>query len=145
MDGAVTVRLVQTDLEREECYALRMRVFVDEQKVPPWEEMDDFDETADHFAAFRDGVIVGTARLVDKGNGVGKIGRVAVEKEARGLGIGKALMLAVMEHGYRQLHTFTLDAQVEAMPFYERLGFVAEGPVFLDCGIEHRCMTARRP
>jgi predicted GNAT family N-acyltransferase len=33
-----------------------------------------------------------------------------------------------------------LDAQLHAIPFYERFGFVAHGEVFLDAGIEHRKM-----
>lgn len=142
--GEIVVRLVETDAERDACYALRMRVFVDEQKVPPWEEVDDLDETADHFAATLDGTIVGTARLVDKGHGAGKIGRVAVEKEVRGRGVGDALMRAVMAHGFEQFQTLILDAQMYVIPFYERLGFVAEGPVFLDGGIEHRLMRSEK-
>jgi predicted GNAT family N-acyltransferase len=139
-ETCLQVRLVENNAEREACYALRMRVFVDEQKVPPWEEVDDLDETADHFAVLLDGRIVGTARLVDKGHGMGKIGRVAVDKEARGFGAGKALMLAVMEFGFERFETLALDAQMYVIPFYERLGFVAEGPVFLDAAIEHRLM-----
>ena len=56
--------------------------------MPPWEEMDAYDETALHFAALVDGQVVGTARLVDAGGGAGKVGRVAVKKEFRGGGVG---------------------------------------------------------
>ena len=37
----------------------------------------------------------------------------------------------------------TLGAQVTALGFYERLGFVAQGPVFEDAGIDHREMILR--
>jgi len=40
-------------------------------------------------------------------------------------------------------HDFThliLEAQVYAIPFYAKLGYIAEGDIFLDCGIEHRLM-----
>ena len=35
-----------------------------------------------------------------------------------------------------------LHAQIRAEAFYARLGFVAEGGVFEDAGIPHRCMRA---
>jgi predicted GNAT family N-acyltransferase len=122
-----------------------MHVFVDEQGVPPWEEMDALDETADHFAALVDGRVVGTARLVEKTPGIGKIGRVAVEQEARARGVGRTLMIYVMDYGFERYETLALEAQVQVLPFYEKLGFVAEGPVFLDAGIEHRLMKMNRP
>src|SRR2546425_12141370 len=93
---AIEVKHIATSSERDACYLIRFEVFVQEQKVPPWEEMDEFDETAEHFAAECDGRIVGTARLADKGGGVGKIGRVAVLKEYRNQGVGKWLMQAIL-------------------------------------------------
>src|SRR5438105_15914483 len=91
------VRRIRDASERDACYLVRMTVFVEEQNVPPWEEMDEFDESAEHFAAICDGEVVGTARLVDKGGGVAKIGRVAVLKEQRNQGLGKGLMVSVLE------------------------------------------------
>ena len=137
------IRAIQSEAEREACYRLRMAVFVDEQGVPPWEEMDADDETALHIAAIADGEIIGTARIVDKGNGIGKIGRVAVLREHRGKRAGRGLMeylLDVSKDGYNLL---VLDAQLSVIPFYENLGFEAEGEVFLDAGIEHRRMSLR--
>jgi predicted GNAT family N-acyltransferase len=143
---AITIRTIENDVERDACYQLRMVVFVDEQAVPPWEEMDAYDETAQHFAAIDDttGAVVGTARLVDKGEGAGKIGRVAVRKDYRGQGIGRDLMWYVMGAGFRRFATLVLDAQVSVIPFYERLGFTAAGEIFMDAGIEHRLMTCHR-
>lgn len=138
-----TVRKISSDADRDACYLVRMEVFVDEQAVPPWEEMDEHDETADHFAVEVDGKIVGTARIVDAG-GIGKIGRVAILKPYRGAGLGAELMQLVISEGFKRFETLILDAQVSVIPFYERLGFVAEGPVFLDCNIEHRKMKRRR-
>lgn len=140
----ITFRPLRDDSDRDACYLLRMEVFVEEQGVPAWEEIDAEDERASHFVVEADGQIVGTARLVDQGAGVGKIGRVAIRKAWRGQGLGRDLMRHVMAAGFRQFHTLTLDAQVSALAFYERLGFVAEGDIFLDAGIEHRRMTFRR-
>ena len=144
---------VLTSEEREQAFVVRMRVFVDEQKVPPEEELDAFDRTALHFLARQVPApphhptgIVGTARLIDKGNGQGKVGRVAVLPEHRGHGVGHLLMQAVeqlaQDRGFQEL---ILEAQCHAIPFYEKLGYVAEGAVFLDAGIEHRLMRKSIP
>ena len=140
---------MQSNEEREAVFAVRMIVFVEEQAVPPEEELDALDLVATHFLARRTDVspgdaagIVGTARLVDKGHGKGKIGRVAVLREHRGRGVGALLMQTVeqtaRERGFTQL---VLDAQCYAIPFYEKLGYVPEGDIFLDCDIEHRFMS----
>ena len=141
--------LVQTNEEREAVFAVRMIVFVEEQQVPPEEELDVLDVTATHFlarlaeAAPNDAeAIVGTARLVDKGEGKGKIGRVAVLREHRGKGVGALLMRQAEQTARDQGFTYlALDAQCYAIPFYEKLGYVAQGDVFLDCAIEHRYMS----
>ena len=146
-----TAGLAQTGEEREAVFAVRMIVFVEEQAVPPEEELDALDVTATHFLARQAPTapedatgIVGTARLVDKGHGKGKIGRVAVLMEHRGRGVGALLMQCVeqtaRERGFTEL---VLDAQCYAIPFYEKLGYVATGDVFLDCDIEHRFMSKR--
>ncbi len=155
---------VVTDREAlEAVYAVRMTVFVEEQKVPAEEELDAYDLTATHFAAWaaadgtvpvpggkspescapeEAGNIVGAARLLDKGADVGKIGRVAVLLAHRGNGVGALLMRAVEGEAVRRGFTrLILEAQCYAIPFYEKLGYIAEGDVFLDCNIEHRLMT----
>ena len=141
---ALSIRRAETGADRDKCYQIRMIVFVEEQKVPPWEEMDHFDEDALHFLAEDNGVVIGTARLVDKGNGEGKIGRVAVLNEYRGKKVGHGLMAHILQTADNQYQTFVLDAQVQVIPFYEKLGFTAEGDIFLDAGIEHRRMILTR-
>jgi len=145
---AYEAALVQTPEERTEVLAIRMNVFVDEQNVPPEEEMDALDDTATHFLVrhkWPDGGlpegIIGTARLIDKGNGVGKVGRVAILREFRGKGAGTHLMQCIEETAKAQgYHELILEAQLHAIAFYEKLGYVAEGEVFLDANIEHRLM-----
>lgn len=117
--------------------AIRMTVFVDEQRVPEEEELDADDETATHFLVEQDGVAIATARLLDKG-AYSKIGRVAVSKVARGTGAGAALMRFIEAHAQsRGAREVVLDAQVQALGFYEKLGYWAEGEEFLDAGIPH--------
>jgi predicted GNAT family N-acyltransferase len=125
----------------ETCLDIRLRVFVGEQNVPAEEERDSYEETARHFLALWSCEAAGTARAIMKEAGLVKIGRVAVLTPYRKFGIGAALMRAV-EAAFPGAD-FVLDAQLQAMKFYERLGYVPEGPVFDDAGIPHRLMFKR--
>ena len=147
---AVDIAIISGDDERAAIYYVRTIVFVDEQAVPLEEELDAYDATATHFrvrvheASHLPCSVVATARLVDKGGGLAKIGRVAVLKQYRGLGIGFALMRYVEEHAAAAgVMELILEAQLHALQFYEKLGYTAEGGVFLDAGIEHRLMRRR--
>ncbi|MBM4281007.1 MAG: GNAT family N-acetyltransferase [Deltaproteobacteria bacterium] len=124
------------------CLQLRREVFIDEQQVPEHLELDGDDDACVHFLACdAEGVPVGTARLRLLGYKA-KAQRVAVRRASRGHGVGAALM-AALEHEARQrgAHTVQLSSQVHALPFYERLGYVAHGDVYDDAGIPHRDMT----
>lgn len=125
------------------CHALRRAVFIEEQGIAEADEWDDLDGAAVHLLAREGAEALGTARLFTQ-DAVGKIGRVCVARRARGTGLGAALI----EAGCARLAAAgcteaQLGAQVQAMPFYEKLGFTAFGPVYDDAGIPHRDM--RRP
>lgn len=124
------------------CMTLRYQVFVDEQGVPHEEEQDELDPIATHLLATDDGAPVGTARVVYQGD-VAKIGRVCVTKAARGTGLGAKLIAASVELAKKQpgITKAKLGAQIQAIRFYEKLGFTICGPVYLDAGIEHRDMV----
>lgn len=120
--------------------AIRMAVFVHEQGVPPEEELDALDAVARHWIVLSGETPIATARAVEKG-GAWKVGRVAVLREHRGTGVGARLMRAIVEEAARAgVSELRLDSQTHALGFYERLGFAAEGPEFLDAGIPHRHM-----
>jgi ElaA protein len=122
-------------------FGIRRAVFIEEQGVPEHEEWDDLDGAARHYLLSVGEQVVGTARLLVGPDGTGKIGRVAVVRAVRGSGRGSFLMRFVIEDAARSgCGTLVLDAQVAVIPFYERLGFVAEGEVFMDAGIAHRRM-----
>jgi predicted GNAT family N-acyltransferase len=124
------------------CRGLRRTVFIEEQGVSEADEVDDHDGEAIHLLATRDGEAVGTARLLCEGT-EGKIGRVCVLAASRGSGIGAALIRAAVAE-FRVIpgiETVKLGAQTHALGFYERLGFVATGPVYQDAGIAHRDMV----
>ncbi|MFJ3660506.1 GNAT family N-acetyltransferase [Streptomyces sp. NPDC090119] len=154
MSAPYTVRVAEDPADREACFTVRKDVFVAEQGVPQDIEYDAYDATAVHVLAMgEDGVPLGTGRLLHgaaaaaKTGGdasVGSLGRLAVTRRARGLGVGAALVRAI-EDAARELGLTAVDlhAQTQALGFYERLGYTAYGPEFLDAGIAHRAM--RRP
>lgn len=137
----MSVEIAETD-DLVTCRRLRRIVFIDEQGVSEADEIDDRDGEAIHLLATDGGRPVGTARLLIEGE-TGKIGRVCVLQEARGTGLGAALIRAGVER-LRQVPGVAkvkLGAQVHALGFYERLGFAAYGPVYDDAGIDHRDMV----
>ncbi|MFD7789544.1 GNAT family N-acetyltransferase [Streptomyces nojiriensis] len=153
VEGAVEVRVAASEEDLKSCFAVRSEVFVVEQSVPESIEYDAYDADAVHVLAVdADGVPLGTGRLLHGPAALGKtgdpavgsLGRLAVTKSARGLGVGVALVRAIeAEAARRGLTAVDLGAQTHALGFYERLGYVAYGPEFQDAGIPHRAM--RRP
>jgi YbgC/YbaW family acyl-CoA thioester hydrolase len=125
--------------------AVRLAVFVDEQGIPEAEEWDDDDQGAVHAVACNlAGLPMGTARLIYLGQEAGhaKIGRMAVLRSCRGMGLGAKVLLALLEQArQRQIQHLSLSAQLGAMPFYARYGFQAEGPEYDEVGIPHQRMT----
>src|SRR5580692_3154732 len=119
----------------DQAAAIRVTVFVEEQGVPLEAELDELDATAEHFLAIVGDVPMGAARLMASGE-VGILGRLAVLKQGRGLGVGVALVAAienrVIELG---LPAVELHSQIRACGFYERLGYRTYGEQDYDSGI----------
>ncbi|AYF76025.1 GNAT family N-acetyltransferase [Nocardia yunnanensis] len=133
----IEVVTVSTEEELADAYAVRMRVFVDEQGVPAEIELDELDAVADHFLARVDGKPAGAGRLVER-DGVGVLGRLAVLAETRGTGLGVALVRAIEERGRaRGFDAVELHSQTHARGFYEKLGYRAYGEIEMDAGIPH--------
>jgi predicted GNAT family N-acyltransferase len=122
------------------CFEIRTRVFVDGQGVSLDEEIDGLDGACVHFLARAGDEPVGTARLRTV-EGAAKAERVAVLDTHQGRGIGRVLMDALESEARRRgLRRVVLHAQVRVIPFYERLGYEAFGPVFEEADIAHRKM-----
>lgn len=133
----------QEDLQKE--FDIRIKVFVEEQKVPKEEEIDSYDHLGGecyHFLVTTDenkAIGTGRVRLVD---GVGKLQRVAVLREYRSHGVGRIIIKALenkaIELGASKVK---LDGQLQAQVFYEKLGYEVKSGIFLDAGIEHVLMV----
>jgi YbgC/YbaW family acyl-CoA thioester hydrolase len=125
--------------------AVRRAVFIHEQGIPESEEWDNDDHSAVHVVACNlAGLPLATGRLIYLGQraGTAKVGRMAVLRSSRGVGLGQLMLETLIEQArMRQIGKLALHAQVSAQGFYARLGFQAEGPVFDEVGIPHQRMT----
>jgi predicted GNAT family N-acyltransferase len=144
-DPKIHVRIAETREDRDRCMEIRLVVFVHEQKVPPEEEVDNLEDLCTHFIAEGDDqTALGTARLYITPDGQAKAQRVAVHKDARGLGVGAELMRFLEEEALSRGHgEVILGAQTQAIPFYERIGYTCYGAEFMDAGIPHRWMKKK--
>lgn len=139
------MKVIQTtDLnEREDAYSVRTTVFVGEQNVPPALEIDELEDEAVHFILYNEEQKpCGAGRFRTVGE-FGKVERICVLKEARGNGAGHLIMDAIEQHAKTigGLSTLKLDAQLHAIPFYEKRGYEVISGEFLDAGILHKTMT----
>ncbi|NQV15620.1 GNAT family N-acetyltransferase [bacterium] len=134
----ISVSIIQSSEEKEQALRIREIVFVDEQKVTPEIEYDEFEDVSTHVIAYLDQQIVGTARwrLTEKGY---KLERFAVLSEARGKGVGAALVEFIIGQ-IDQRKPVYLNSQLSALTFYLGLGFRAKGEVFYEANIPHRKM-----
>ena len=134
-----TVKPVYWTATQTTLRAIRTKVFVEEQGVPPDLEWDGLDEHAYHVISYApDGTPIGTGRLLQDG----QIGRLAVLSEWRGKGVGRAMldMLLVIANkmGY---DVVKLHAQTRVLGFYIGRGFSRQGKEFMEAGIPHITMT----
>ena len=137
----ITIETVSWVSHNRELYDIRYRVFVLEQQVPVELEQDEYDPHSLHvLARVADGLAIGTGRLLPDGH----IGRVAVLPEWRQYGVGRQIMLYLLElaqqKGFQQV---CLHAQVTASEFYRKLGFSSYGNPFMEAGIPHQSMCRR--
>ena len=118
---------------------IREAVFVREQSVPLELEWDGKDPACVQVLAHDSyGEAIGTGRMSPSGH----IGRMAVLAGRRNSGVGSALLRTLLTIAREQgLVSVYLNAQVEALEFYSRHGFRADGEIFLEAGIPHRRMA----
>lgn len=140
----LTVKPITTPGKLQTAFAIRRKVFVEEQHVSANDEYDEFESESRHFLAHVSGQPAGTARWRKTPTGY-KLERFAVLPDFRGQGVGKALVEAVLTdvlatHPPADSLVY-MHAQLTAMPLYAGFGFVAVGPMFEECGIRHYKMV----
>lgn len=151
--SGVDTRVLRESRELSAYFDLRYRVFVREQNVPFVLEIDarDFAPLTQTIpiGIFEADALIAGARIIVDAPTVVHIGRVVVDRGSRGRGLGKTLITEAEAVAARALHypselTVELDAQTQAIAFYESLGYRAHGPEFDDAGIPHRTMRKIR-
>ncbi len=140
----IKIIAIDSPADRERAYAIRRRVFIEEQKVPEEIEMDSDDADAYHALALLDGVAVGTGRSLPHGDREVKIGRMAVLPEYRHTGIGREIIRFLMNAArQRGFVSAVLHAQISAEGFYLKENFIPIGGIFDEAGIAHRKMERK--
>lgn len=140
------VRPVADEAEWQQVKAIRQVVFVEEQRCPPVEEWDDYDETSRHLIGFVKGHPAATARWRVSSfddRPVAKLERFAVLADFRGQGYGRMLVQYAMDDARKAgFHRFLLHAQAHLEAFYASFGFIRRSrDVFWEAGIPHVVMT----
>lgn len=119
---------------------IREEVFVREQGF--CDEFDSDDKVATHFVGFIDGYAVATCRIIKRDELSCLIGRIAVRKDFRKNGIGGEIVRAAEAHikkaGYKTVY---IHAQLQAVRFYEKIGYSQTGETDFEEGCPHCMMT----
>ena len=137
------IKILESEKDRSLGFNLRTEVFVNEQNVPIELELDEKDnsEYTIHVGYFKDDKLIGVARLIDIDKEVIHIGRVAIDKNHRGEGIGYKLILGCEDIAKNVLNrdfTIELGAQFYAENFYKKLGYSrVNDNIYIEAGIEH--------
>ena len=133
---------VSSKKEMDKSYAIRTKVFCEEQKISKEIEFDNLDHLCAHFLIFDDKKAIATARVRQKEKSVLKIERVAVLLEFRRLKVGSILIKNIIKH-YMSLDdnkSIILHSQVAVADFYKSLNFISYGNDFFEDGIPHIAM-----
>ena len=133
---------VSSKEEMDKSYAIRTKVFCEEQKISKEIEFDNLDHLCGHFLIFDSKKAIGTARVRQKEKNIHKIERVAVLLEFRRLKVGSILIQNIIKH-YMNLNdnkSIVLFSQVAVVDFYKTLNFISYGNEFFEDGIPHIAM-----
>ncbi|MGN0458172.1 MAG: GNAT family N-acetyltransferase [Eubacterium sp.] len=132
-----------SDFATDDSKALRIEIFVNEQRVPVELEIDDKDQAgkAKHIVLYDGETPVATARFYLESENMWHIGRICVSRERRGTGLGREL-LEIAEAEIKKLggDKAYISAQTQAKGFYESIGYKAYGDTYMEDTIEHIAM-----
>ena len=138
---SIIVKVASSTSNLESVFAIRKKVFVEEQNVSEAEEYDAFETASTHLIAFVNGEAVGTCRYRNTDKGI-KLERFAVLQEKRKDGIGAALVKETLAQVDLSQHIY-LHAQIQVVDFYKNFGFEKVGSEFEEAGIKHYKMVLR--
>ena len=134
----INIKTATTKKDKDKCFSIRRDVFVKEQSISKKIEFDDENVEATYFIAQYKNVYVGTARYRSTDIGI-KLERFAVLKSYRNLGIGKELVLYIL-NSIKDKKLIFLHAQESVIDFYSKLGFKRIGSQFFEAEIPHQKM-----
>ena len=137
----LNIKFADNRLELETCLSIREKVFVVEQNIPAYIEMDDDNVDSVSICAIMNKKYVGTARYRVTSYGF-KLERFAVLKEFRNQGIGKALVQFMFDN-LNESRIIYLHAQEAVVDFYLSLGFKKINDRFFEAGIPHWKMVKK--
>jgi predicted GNAT family N-acyltransferase len=136
----VIIKEATSPEEMEHVFQMRDEVFVHEQHLTNDARFDPDDRRSVHFLAYLDDQPVGTGRLTMIKREA-QVAWVAVRIPYRQSGVGKAVMIAILERARDEEADYVvLNAQSHALEFYSRLGFESMGHEFRMAGIPHQVM-----
>ena len=135
----IFVKNIKHKFDQKKAFEIRNKVFCEEQKVSKIIEFDGMDEFCNHYLAKFNEFPIGTARVREKKRGIYKIERMAVLKEYRMKGAGKALIEEILDQylTIRKTNNLILNSQIKAKDFYKKFGFVEVGKEFIEANIRH--------
>lgn len=109
------------------------------------EDLSEEAEDITFFASTDSGAVLGCLMLRPLSTCVLKLRQMAVSENAQGQGIGRKLVETAEAYALAKgFYIISLHARQHAIPFYERLGYEAEGATFIEVGIPHRLMKKTR-
>ena len=137
-----TFKKISSKEEMDQSYAIRTKVFCEEQKISKEIEFDNLDHLCGHFLIFDYKKAIGTARVRQKEKNILKIERVAVLLEFRRLKVGSILIKNIIQHfmNLDDNKSIVLYSQVAVEEFYKSLNFISYGNEFFEDGIPHIAM-----
>lgn len=138
------------ELSTEELYTylqLRVNVFIVEQSCP-YPEIDGYDLDSYHLAYIEDNELLSYARILPAGIKYDRIsiGRVIVNKNARGRGLAKQLMEQAISFSHKKWPSgdVQLQAQTYLRSFYGSFGFEEISEEYDEDGIPHVDMLLKK-
>lgn len=136
------IELAKFQTYQSEIMAVRKTVFIDELGINPDLEWDNRDEQALYAIAVSGNEVIGIGRL----QADGQLGRIAILPDWRRKGIGTRIVQRLIKAAIQSdQDCIYLSAQIDALNFYTKLGFIKTGAPFVAAGIDHQGMRLLLP